>query len=108
LGGCFGHNVPKTQYPALVVTLSTGSTIVLATTSTLTGSLTVTAGDHGDALISFAARLGYLNDPPLGYIVSYAPVRFTMPGVSLCCWPSHIIGLAGSTSVSTCMGAIAG
>ncbi len=40
---------------SLAVTLSTGGTIKLATTSALSGALSVTAGTHGDALIRFAA-----------------------------------------------------
>jgi hypothetical protein len=36
------------------VTLTAGGTITLATSTTLSGSLTVTAGGHGDTLISYA------------------------------------------------------
>jgi hypothetical protein len=43
---------------SLVVTLSTGSTIALATTSALTGSLTVVAGTSGDTLIEFGSAAG--------------------------------------------------
>ncbi len=51
---------------SLVVTLSTGSTIALATTSALTGSLTVVAGTSGDTLIEFggAASAAGLQDGP--------------------------------------------
>jgi hypothetical protein len=43
---------------SLVITLSTGSTIALATTSALTGSLTVVAGTSGDTLIEFGGDGG--------------------------------------------------
>jgi hypothetical protein len=41
-------------HDSIVVTLTAGGTITLATSTTLTGSLTVTAGGHGDTLISYA------------------------------------------------------
>ncbi len=43
---------------SIVVSLSNGGTLRLATTSALSGSLTVTAGTHGDELIRFAAGAG--------------------------------------------------
>ena len=43
---------------SILVMLSNGGTLHLATTSALTGSLTVTAGTHGDELIRFAAGAG--------------------------------------------------
>ena len=48
---------------ALVVTLSNGATIRLATTSALSGTLSVTAGVHGDSLIRFAGAA--FGPPPL-------------------------------------------
>jgi hypothetical protein len=41
-------------HDSIVVTLTAGGTMTLATSTTLTGSLTVTAGGHGDTLISYA------------------------------------------------------
>ncbi len=43
---------------SIAVALSNGGTLRLATTSALTGSLTVAAGAHGDELIRFAAGAG--------------------------------------------------
>ena len=54
---------------SIVVALSNGGTIRLATTSALTGSLTVTAGTHGDELIRFAASAGA---PPLPHAIAAA------------------------------------
>ncbi len=42
-------------HDSIVVTLTAGGTITLATSTTLTGSITVTAGGHGDSLLTYAS-----------------------------------------------------
>jgi len=58
---------------SLVVTLSTGSTIKLTTTTALTGTLKTTAGTHGDTLITFAAAAIGGPHSPLPILPPMAP-----------------------------------
>jgi hypothetical protein len=49
---------------SIVVTLAAGGTITLATTSALVGSLTVTAGTHGDSILEYSTTAIRGHTPP--------------------------------------------